>query len=235
MAIYAIADLHLSHAQPKSMDIFGKNWENHWQRIEDAWKQRITPDDLVLIPGDISWAMHIESAKADIDAIGAMPGEKLILRGNHDYWWSSLTKVRGILPSGMYALQNDCFIYRGHAICGARGWVVPGSNSFKPEDEKLYLREMGRLELSLKAAKKRGLPIALVMMHYPPLNDSRDANGFTDLFKAYGIKRVLYGHLHGEALAFAFEGKRDGIRYENVSCDHLEFVPKRILKDDELT
>ncbi len=235
MAIYAIADLHLSHAQPKSMDIFGALWENHWQRIEKAWNGSVSQDDLVLIPGDISWAMHVESARVDLNAIGALPGKKLILRGNHDYWWSSLAKVRGVLGQGMYALQNDCFLYQGYAVCGTRGWVVPGQNSFGPEDQKLYFREVGRLKLSLEAAAKCGAPNALVMMHFPPLNDRREDNGFTELFKAYGIKRVIHGHLHGAALDHAFEGEHEGVRYEIVSCDHLEFVPKCIISDAELT
>jgi hypothetical protein len=234
MAIYAIADLHLSHAEPKGMEIFGAHWENHFERIACAWRARITDEDLVVIPGDISWAMHTDAAAVDLQAIGALPGQKLILRGNHDYWWSSLGKVRQILPTGMVALQNDCFAFGGHAICGTRGWTVPGSSAYEGTDEKLYLREIGRLKLSLDAAIKRNLPIALCMMHFPPQNEKHEDNGFTELFKAYGITRVVYGHLHGKALQFAFEGMHDGIRYELVSCDHLNFEPKLILSDEEL-
>jgi uncharacterized protein len=234
MAIYAIADLHLSHAEPKGMEIFGAHWENHWDRIAAAWKQCIADEDLVLIPGDISWAMHADGALIDLRFIGELPGSKLILRGNHDYWWSSLNKVRSILPKNMFALQNDSYVYRGHAICGSRGWVVPGTSGFVQEDQKLYLREIGRLKLSLDDAEKKALPVAVVMMHFPPLNEKREENGFTELFKQYGVKRVLYGHLHGKALQYAFEGELDGVRYETVSCDHLGFIPKCILSDHEL-
>ncbi len=234
MAIYAIADLHLSHAEPKGMEIFGAHWENHWDRIAKAWTKSIAEDDLVLIPGDISWAMHACAAAMDLDIIGALPGIKLILRGNHDYWWSSLHKVRSSLPPNMHALQNDSFLYRGFAVCGTRGWVVPGSNLFEAEDQKLYLRELGRLTLSLEDAKRKSNSVALVMMHFPPLNEKREENGFTELFAQYGIKKVIYGHLHGKALQSAFEGERNGVQYELVSCDHLNFKPKMILTDAEL-
>ncbi len=234
MAIYAIADLHLSHAEPKGMEIFGAHWENHWERISQAWSQSVADDDLVLIPGDISWAMHTAAAGIDLDIIGKLPGLKLIMRGNHDYWWSSLHKVRSILPKNMFALQNDCFVYRGHAVCGSRGWVVPGINLFESDDLKLYHRELGRLKLSLEDAKRKAVPIALVMMHFPPMNEKREANGFTDLFSQYGVKRVVYGHLHGKALQYAFEGERSGVQYEVVSCDNLDFKPKCILTDEDL-
>jgi uncharacterized protein len=234
MAIYAIADLHLSHAEPKGMEIFGAHWENHWSRISAAWRECVREQDLVLLPGDISWAMHMEDALIDLDSIGAMPGIKLLLRGNHDYWWSSLNKVRSILPPNMFALQNDSFVYRGQAICGSRGWVVPGSGPFESDDVKLYSREVNRLHLSLQDAKKKQVPVAVVMMHFPPINEKKEENGFTELFSLFGVKRVLYGHLHGKALQMAFEGEQNGVRYEAVSCDHLNFKPKLILSDEAL-
>ena len=172
MAVFAIADLHLSHVDEKSMDIFGRHWKGHWDKIQEAWRSRIGAEDLVLIPGDISWAMHMPEAQPDLDAIGRMPGQKLILRGNHDYWWSSLTQVRSALPEGMYALQNDCFAYRGQAVCGARGWVQ-GNAAQGEKDAKLLRREVGRLRLSLQSAADKGLPIALAMFHFPRLMKSK--------------------------------------------------------------
>ena len=228
MAIYAIADLHLSHAEEKSMDIFGAHWAGHWQKIQAAWRARITEEDLVLIPGDISWAMHMPEAQPDLDAIGAMPGQKLILRGNHDYWWSSLAQVRAALKKGMFALQNDCFAYRGAAVCGTRGWVR-GNTAQGERDAKLYQREVGRLRLSLQSARDKGLPVSVVMFHYPPFDEKQTPNEMTAMLKEFGVKRVVYGHLHGKSLKSAFEGTLDSIRYELVSCDHLQFAPKLIL------
>lgn len=228
MAVFAIADLHLSHVDEKSMDIFGRHWKGHWDKIQEAWRSRIGAEDLVLIPGDISWAMHMPEAQPDLDAIGRMPGQKLILRGNHDYWWSSLTQVRSALPEGMYALQNDCFAYRGQAVCGARGWVQ--CNAAQGEkDAKLLRREVGRLRLSLQSAADKGLPIALAMFHFPPFDEKQAPNEITALLHEYGVRRVVYGHLHGKSLQHAFEGTLDGIQYELVSCDHLNFAPKLIL------
>ncbi len=228
MAVFAIADLHLSHVDEKSMDIFGSHWKGHWEKIQAAWRSRVREEDLVLIPGDISWAMHMPEAQPDLDAIGRMPGQKLMLRGNHDYWWSSLTQVRNALAEGMYALQNDCFVYRGQAVCGTRGWVQ-GNAAQGEKDAKLLRREVGRLRLSLQSATDKGLPIALVMFHFPPFDEKQTPNEITALLHEYGVRRVVYGHLHGKSLQHAFEGVLDGIQYELVSCDHLDFAPKLIL------
>lgn len=228
MAIFAIADLHLSHFEEKSMDIFGAHWKGHWQKIETAWRERVTKEDLVLIPGDISWAMQMRQAQPDLDAIGALPGQKLLLRGNHDYWWSSLAQVRQALPAGMHALQNDCFAYQGGAVCGTRGWVQ-GAAAQGAQDAKLLCREIGRLKLSLQSARQRGLPIRLAMFHFPPFDEKQTPNEMTALLAEYGVTRAVYGHLHGKSLKNAFEGTLEGVRYELVSCDHLDFAPKWIL------
>lgn len=225
MAIFAISDPHLSLAKPKPMTIFGAQWTDHWQQIQANWCARVQPDDLVLIPGDISWAMQLADAQLDLDAIGALPGQKLLLRGNHDYWWGSLARVRRALPEGMYALQNDHFVYRDQVIAGTRGWTCPGSPGFSEQDQRLYEREVQRLELSLKSAARTGKHLAVAMMHYPPFNEKREENGFLRLFAAYGVQKVIYGHLHGRSLAYAFEGEHEGIQYRLVSCDHLQFTP----------
>ena len=230
MAIFALADLHLSKTGDKSMDIFGKHWENHTEKILSAWNELVTPEDTVLIPGDISWAMKLSEAMEDIACLEHLPGEKVFLRGNHDYWWSSIQRLRGALPNGFFALQNDCFITQeNYVICGTRGWILPGL--IKDEaDEKIYMREVSRLKLSLESAKKAGKHPDLVMMHYPPVGPSLEKNGFMQLFEEYEVPVVIYGHIHGtNPQKNCMEGFIQGIEYHLVSCDYLNFAPKKIL------
>lgn len=238
MKLFAIGDPHLSLARPKPMDIFGANWQHHFERIQQAWQQQVGAEDLVLVPGDISWAMQLADAKMDLDALGALPGNKLILRGNHDYWWSSLSKVRSILPQGMQALQNDAFRYGRFVIAGTRLWACPGAPWFDPkEDLKIYQREIGRLELSLKAAQRiRNADDALVvMLHYPPFNEKREKNEVTALLQEYAASALIYGHLHGKSIKYAFEGKWEDCQIHLVSADHLQFVPKLLGENGQLS
>ncbi len=233
MKVFALGDLHLSGNSDKPMDVFGSRWEDHLNRIKRAWALEVCQSDLVLIPGDISWAMQIEDAKPDIFEIGALPGTKLLLRGNHDYWWSSVSKVRSILPDKMYALQNDSFEFENIAVAGSRGWTCPGSGSYSEgDDKKIYERELMRLEMSLKSASVRGKPI-IAMLHYPPFNERRQPSGFTELLERYNVMCVVYGHLHDKSCKNAFEGERNGIRYHLCSADHLSFSPKLILDMNE--
>ena len=229
MRIFALGDPHLSLSTDKPMDIFGPNWDNHAARLEAAWRAAVRPEDAVLLPGDISWGMSLDEAKADLAFLAALPGTKVLLRGNHDYWWNSISKVRAALPGGMHAVQNDSLVLGGVAVLGTRGWVCPGSTLFDPAvDQKLYERELIRLELSLKSAPA-GMP-KLCMLHYPPFNERRQQSGFTELLEAYGVERAVYGHLHGKACRNAFEGIRNGVEYTLCSADHLEFAPKLILE-----
>ncbi len=229
MRIFALGDPHLSLSTDKPMDIFGPNWDNHAARLEAAWRAAVQPEDAVLLPGDISWGMSLDEAKADLAFLAALPGTKVLLRGNHDYWWNSISKVRAALPGGMHAVQNDSLVLGGVAVLGTRGWVCPGSTLFDPAvDQKLYERELIRLELSLKSAPA-GMP-KLCMLHYPPFNERRQQSGFTELLEAYGVERAVYGHLHGKACRNAFEGIRNGVEYTLCSADHLEFAPKLILE-----
>ncbi len=224
MTIYAIGDLHLPGGDEKPMDVFGGHWENHFAKISEDWCAKVKPEDLVLIPGDISWAMQLSDALPDLEAIGALPGKKVLLRGNHDYWWGSITKLREALPLGMYALQNDAFLLGGRVICGTRGWLVPGDAGLSQEDQRIYEREILRLEMSLKEAERiaPGLD-KLVMMHYPPFNEKRTDSGFTKLLEQYRAKDLVYGHLHGFGLKYGFTGIRNDVRYYQVSCDGLHF------------
>ena len=228
MAVWAISDLHLP-ARQKPMDIFGPHWTNHFERIREDWIGRVQDQDVVLLPGDLSWAMHLEEAQEDLDRIGELPGTKVLLRGNHDYWWSSIGRVRRALREGCFAIQNDSLYLDGVLFAGSRGWQIPGELSGDSDDVRIYLRERQRLEMSLKSARARSETAPLVaMMHYPPRSDS--AEGFSDLLKQYGAQDVVYGHLHGAGLVGAIRGEVDGLRYHQVSCDGLDFRLAQILE-----
>ncbi len=220
MAVFAISDLHLP-ARVKPMDVFGEHWKNHFDRIRADWRARVLPGDLVLLPGDLSWAMRLEEAREDLASIAELPGQKLLLRGNHDYWWSSIGRVRRALPEGTWALQNDSVLIDGRLYAGSRGWTIPTGDA-EPEDVRIYERERLRLEMSLKNARAKDpdAPIT-AMMHYPPLTD--ELTGFSDILEAYGVTDCVYGHLHGAGLYGAVRGERRGVRYHQVSCDGLEF------------
>lgn len=220
MAVYAIADLHLP-ARQKPMDVFGEHWRDHFRKISEDWQARVAPEDLVLLPGDLSWAMRLEEAVEDLNSIGALPGTKLLLRGNHDYWWSSIGRVRRVLGEGMLALQNDSVLIGGRLYAGSRGWTLPGPEC-TDDDRRIYVRERLRLEMSLQNARRRdGQAPITVMMHYPPLTD--DEPGFSDILEQYGVSDCVYGHLHGAAIYGAVRGLRGSVRYHQVSCDGLGF------------
>ena len=221
MAVYAIADLHLP-ARVKPMDVFGEHWKNHFERIQADWRARVGEGDVVLLPGDLSWAMKLEEAIEDLNSIGALPGTKLLLRGNHDYWWSSIGRVRRALGENMYALQNDSVLIDGRLYAGSRGWVIPAPDAPEDDDTRIYNRERMRLEMSLQHARARDpqAPIT-VMMHYPPLTEEQP--GFSDILERYGVTDCVYGHLHGAGLYGAVRGDRRGVRYHQVSCDGLDF------------
>ena len=227
--VYAIGDLHLSLSVPnKAMDVFGAHWSGHTERIFEAWQDTVKDDDLVLVPGDVSWAMYLKDAQADLDFIGALRGTKLLLRGNHDYWWQSVTRVRAALPEKMFALQNDVFRFGDVFIAGTRGWTAPQSPRFKESaDRKLFARECIRLDLSLSKLPK-DVP-CVGMLHYPPFSESGEQTAFSERFEQAGVSDVVYGHLHGASHRTAFEGESNGVRYHLVSADYLNFVPKKIL------
>lgn len=210
------------------MDIFGPHWLNHFDRIREDWLQKVDEEDIVLLPGDLTWAMHLEEALEDIARIGELPGKKLLLRGNHDYWWSSIGRVRRALPEGCYALQNDSMLLDGMLFAGSRGWQIPGEPDGDSDDARIYRRERQRLEMSLNNARTKSEDAPLVvMMHYPPRGEN--VEGFSDILKNYGVERVVYGHLHGAGLAGAIRGELEGIIYHQVSCDGLDFKLDRIM------
>lgn len=221
MKIFAISDLHLSINNPKPMDIFGPAWEGYLDKIIDDWNSKVGDDDIVLISGDISWAMQFENAKPDLDLICNLKGTKIILKGNHDYWWSSISELREYLHNNTYAIQNDAYKFGDFVICGSRGWI-PFDNGFKSElDEKIYKREIIRMELSLRSAKtlKTNNEKIVVMTHFPPYNYRLENNEMIELFKKYDVDVVVYGHLHNEDKSQKLEFERDGIKYFLTSCD----------------
>lgn len=222
-AIYAIGDLHLPGADDKSMDVFGSHWEGHFDKIAQDWASRVNDRDIVLIPGDISWAMQFAQAQPDLEAIAALPGRKVLIRGNHDFWWSGISKLRAWLPDGMYAIQNDAVSLDGVLFAGSRGWVLPSAAS-GAEDGKVYAREQLRLQLSLEQARRLGPKGRVIgLIHYPPMEQDGKSTELTDLFTRYQVEDVVYGHLHGAVAAYAFRGTLDGVRYHPVSCDALDF------------
>jgi predicted phosphohydrolase len=230
MKIWGISDLHLSFSSDKPMDIFGEHWRNHTEKMAHHWDTLVSENDVVLIPGDLSWAMKLEEAKADLDWIHARPGLKILVKGNHDLWWHAIGKVRAFIPGSCIALQNDCYDIGQFVIAGSRCWTAPGAHDYTEHDEKIYLRELERLRMSLEKAVAiaRGRKI-IVAMHYPPFTVRKENTKFADLLEHYPVCICVYGHLHGEkSFKYAVEGVRGGILYMMLSCDYLQFKPRQI-------
>lgn len=222
------------------MDVFGTHWREHPQRIAADWDCRVSDDDLVLLPGDISWAMKLSEAERDLSWIGERPGTKLMIRGNHDYWWSSIGKVRSVLPARCHAIQNDAWVSTDGrvSVAGARMWDLPGlslGNIFASlpetgapagtqtdEQAKIFQRELGRLELSLQQISDKA-EHRIAMVHYPPTDPALSDTLVTDLLERYGVNLCLFGHLHNVRNGIDFSGMKNGIQYELTSADYLEF------------
>ncbi len=229
MSLYAISDLHLSFFKAKPMDKFGHNWKEHFSKIKSNWINTIDEDDTILISGDISWAMKLEEALPDLNWIHNLPGKKILIRGNHDYWWSSISKLNSLFDD-MFFIQNNFTNFKDYAICGTRGWICPGDEYFSKEDLSIFEREKIRIELSLKSAKDSGYDKIIFLIHFPPLNDKLEKSDFIDLFEKYSVKKVIYGHLHGPFDKInIFSGFKNGIEYFLTACDFLNFSPIKIL------
>ncbi len=223
MALYGIADLHLSFYQPKPMDIFGDHWFEHYEKIRENWIKQVNEHDTVLIPGDISWAMKLEEAIVDLKWIHELPGKKILIKGNHDYWWGSISRLNQLFDN-MNFLQNNFYPYGDYAICGTRGWICPNGYRFTEQDEKIYRREEQRLRTSLELAQRAGCEKKIVMLHYPPTNDDLAPSLFTSLCEEYKVEQVVYGHLHGEeAYGAGLKGTFQNVAYNLISCDYLNF------------
>ncbi len=221
MKVFAISDLHLSTVCDKPMDVFGKQWENYFEQICDDWQQKVTKDDVVLLAGDFSWGMRMDEALPDFEQVAKLPGKKVILRGNHDYWWNTISQVRNSIPQDFYALQNDCLRLDDLLICGTRGWVCPDGDNLTADDKKIYLREIERLKLSLAEMQKQRKPTdrVIAMMHFPPFNGRYDSSDFVSLFVANDVHTVVYGHLHGRDCRANLLLRKFNIDFYLTSCD----------------
>ena len=230
MRLFSVGDLHLPGGQDKPMEIFGPQWDGHFRKISESWKEQVKPEDIVLIPGDTSWAMTLADAVPDLQAIGSLPGKKVLIRGNHDFWWDGIRKVRTVMPEGMYALQQDALDLENFVVCGTRGWMIPSEEEpLSLQDEKIYRRELARLDLALAAAQRIGAGKPLVvMMHYPPLYRNLRCSGFTERIEKAGARLCIYGHLHGAGITAGFCGEQGGVRYELTSCDSQDFTVRKI-------
>ena len=225
MKVFCISDLHLDLTGSKPMDIFGDSWDNYLEEITTDWQSKVSDDDIVLISGDISWAMKLEDFKKDIDFFNNLKGKKVLNRGNHDYWWNSITKVRDVLPNNMFALQNDYIRFDNILICATRGWELPERNQEADEEmQKMLNREYIRCELSLSAMQKnrKDGDVVIFMIHYPPFNSTRQQNMFLDLFEKYKVDIVVYGHLHGKGCRACKFVQKNGVKYYLTSCDQVD-------------
>ena len=225
MAIYVIGDLHLSFSTNKPMDIFGRNWQNYEEKVKKDWLLKVKPEDTVILPGDFSWAMYLDETEKDFEFINNLPGKKILLKGNHDYWWTTLTSMRKYIKEENFEnidfLYNNSYEIENKIIAGTKGWNISGEQ----EDIRLTKREVARLELSIKSGieKYGNDKEIIVFMHYPPLTKNNIDTDYTRLMKKYGIKRCYYGHLHANSIKDAVEGNVDGIEYKLVSSDGLDF------------
>ena len=225
MNIYAISDLHLSATADKPMDIFGAGWEGHFEKIKSDWREKVKPNDVVLISGDISWAMKLSDALVDLKSLADLPGKKVFIRGNHDYWWNGITKLRDAAPDDTFIfLQTDAVRIENFVIVGSRGWTTPGSADFTEQDQKLYLREAERFRLAFldadRLAQEGDKKIA--MIHYPPIGSKNEETLFSELFERNGVEKVVFGHLHG-SFYFPLKTEKNGVEYFLTSCDKVGF------------
>ena len=227
MALYTIGDLHLSLGSDKPMDVF-PGWEGYLPRLEASWRKLIGPDDTVVLAGDTSWAMNLNDTKADFAFIQNLPGQKWLLKGNHDYWWTTVAKMERFFDAhGLHSMQilhNNCLTYGDYALCGTRGWFYELDHHGTP-NETVLLREIGRLEMSLRQAGDREI---LCFLHYPPLYQGYYCPEILRLLREYKVKQCYYGHLHGQSHRRAIEGPWNGTDFSLVSADYLQFVPKKI-------
>lgn len=244
VSVWAIADLHLSLSTDKPMDVFGPGWQNYVARLEEAWRRFVALEDTVLIPGDISWGISMEEALADLEFLESLPGTKILSKGNHDYWWGTNKKVEDFLLAhgltSMKVLKNNGFVVENVLVAGSRGWLLPENPESKEADEKVYVREVARLERSLQDAVNQWDGVnpdavkapenlrRVAMLHYPPVYDPDRSNGFTEVLEKYGIDLCIYGHLHGRGHQKAYNGVKNGVKYQLVAADFLKFEPVKI-------
>ncbi|MGN1042412.1 MAG: metallophosphoesterase [Christensenellales bacterium] len=226
MRVFAISDFHLSSVTDKPMDIFGAKWEGHWDKIRAFFADNVADDDLVLSAGDTSWGMNLSEAMPDLKKIDELPGKKFIIKGNHDYWWSSYAKINSLGLNTIRFIQNNAFEAGDYVIAGTRGWTVPSDGEATAQDKKIFDREAIRLRLTLESAQKLGKDKEIILlMHFPPFDATLSDSAFTDTIKNYPVKKVVYGHLHGNRSRYCASVIKDGVEYLLTSCDFLDFKP----------
>lgn len=231
MKVFSISDLHLSGCTDKPMNIFGEGWEGHFDKIKADWQNKISEEDIVLICGDISWGTDMDEGLFDLRSLKELKGRKVFIRGNHDYWWNGITKLRRAAPDEtFFFLQNDCVKFGDIVICGSRGWTCPGSADYTDNDLRLYKREAERFKLCFNEVEKvrSDGDKLLVMVHYPPFSQRSPETDFTELFERHKVDKVIFGHIHGENY-FPFRTVKNGIEYVLTSCDKVGFSLQRIL------
>ena len=224
MKVFAISDLHLCISGAKPMEIFGDGWSNYQEKIKADWNNKVEEDDVVLICGDISWAMKIDEAIKDFSFFENLKGNKIFIRGNHDYWWQAISSVRSILPYKGYALQNDAVKHDKYVFCGTRGWIVPEDKGLSADDEKIYKRELIRLDMALSSAKRlqqEGDKL-ICMLHYPPYNANKEFNEMIGLLQKYGVDACVFGHIHSHIGKYKIHENLFGIDFYLTSCDLLK-------------
>lgn len=226
MAIFAIGDLHLSLGTDKPMDVF-PGWEGYLPKLERSWRALVAPEDTVVLAGDTSWAMSLPDTRADFSFLQGLPGQKWLLKGNHDYWWTTARKMQNFLQENgfdsLHILHNNACVVQGTALCGTRGWPFDDAAA---QGEKLMAREAGRLRMSLQAGRAAEQRIAF--LHYPPVYPGASAQEIVDVLQECGVTECYYGHLHGRSIRFAVQGEMEGIRYKLISADSLGFCPYKI-------
>lgn len=236
MALFAIGDLHFSGEPPrKPMDVFGEHWQDHRGKVVRRWAETVAPGDWVVLCGDLSWGMRFGEALPDLEAIAALPGHKVVVEGNHDYWWSSVKKMTDA-TGGAFAFLRNSFaaIHTAQGpvgLCGSRGWLLGTCENFDSgKDQKILDHEVLRVRASLDAALSAGLTDLVLALHYPPFYQAGEASPFVDLIAEYGVRHCVFGHIHGEeGASTVFQGERDGCVYRLVSCDTNDFTPVKIL------
>ncbi len=231
MKVWAISDLHLSGVSNKPMDVFGPGWEGHFEKIKADWREKVGDGDVVLIGGDTSWGMKLREGMFDVQSLADLPGQKVLIRGNHDYWWNGISKIRAQRPDASFSfLQNDCVKIENVVIAGSRGWSCPGSTDFTEQDMKLYLREAERFRLAFREAEKvrNEGDILIALIHFPPMGLKQEDTLFTDLFRENRVDKVVFGHLHG-SVYFPLKTEKDGVEYFLTSCDKTHFALTRIV------
>lgn len=244
MKVFALSDPHLALSAPyqigqepqiyKPMDIFGGQWQDYYRQLREHWLRLVGAEDVVLMPGDISWAMTLEETGHDFAFLAALPGRIVLTKGNHDYWWQSISRVRAALPPNCQALQHSSVIVGGRAVCGSRGWLTPDHPEYnEAEDSKIYARELLRLRMALTEGAASGLPL-VAMLHYPPISQGSGHNSLLELLQEFSVGLCVYGHIHGLTAKHMPEGLHNGIEMVNASCDRLGFQPRLLWEYNEV-